>query len=476
MRSLDFGLFINGEWVEKEGAIEIFNPYNNERIGSVSRADNSDIDSAIHFAKEAYRRFKDTSLYERAQYLKRIAGKLSEKKDILAKTISLESGKAIRFSTGEVQRAIETFDFAADEAKKLSGEMVPLEAAKGGIGRIGFYLKVPIGVVLAITPYNFPLNLAAHKIAPAIAAGDTVIWKPSTYTPLTAGICAEIFKEVDLPPGVVNVVFGPGKEVGERLVESDELRLVSFTGSLDVGKRLKKLAGVKKTLLELGSNSALVIDEGVENLKEVADRAIIGAFANAGQVCISVQRIYLHSSLFDEFVTLFVQAAREINIGDPLSPDVLYGPMISEKEARRAEEWIAEALNMGARPLLLGTREGTTLSPTILTDVNFDMKVVSNEVFAPVVSIMPFDSFEQALDMVNHSDYGLNAGIYTPYISNMLKAIKECEVGSIVINDYPTFRVDNMPYGGVKMSGIGREGPPFAIDEYTEIRFVAVRG
>jgi len=472
---LKFDLFINGNWVEGKKKIDVYNPYNNQVIGIVSEADENDIDKAVGSAKDSFQKFKDTPLYLRASFLRKISEKLTERKEEIARTITLESGKAIRFSTGEVDRAVETFKFAADEAEKLSGETVPLDAARGGVNRIGFYIRVPIGPVVAITPFNFPLNLAAHKIAPALAAGDTVIWKPSTFTPLTAGLFAEIIQDLGMPEGVFNVIFGPGDTVGDKLIKNKDIKLISFTGSPVVGKKLRNISGMKKTLLELGSNSALVVDEGVENLEDVVDRAIIGSYANAGQVCISIQRIYAHSSIFEKFSHLFVEKTKEIKIGDPLDPEVLYGPMITEAEAIRAEEWIKEALEMGARPLLLGERRGAMYTPTVLTDVNFDMKVVSREVFAPVVSIMPFDTIDQAIDMVNHSEYGLNVGIYTQSISNMMKAIKGCEVGSIVINDYPTFRVDNMPYGGVKMSGMGREGPPFAIEEYTEIRFVAIK-
>lgn len=472
---LKFGLFINGNWVEGKKKIDVYNPFNNQVIGSVSEADENDVDKAVSSAKDAFQQFKDMPLYLRASYLRKISEAISKRKDKIARTITLESGKAIRFSTGEVDRAVETFKFAADEADKLSGETVPLDAARGGVNRIGFYIRVPIGPAVAITPFNFPLNLAAHKIAPALAAGDTVVWKPSTYTPLTAGLFAEIIQDVGIPEGVLNVIFGPGDAVGEALIKNKDIKLISFTGSPVVGKKLRNISGMKKTLLELGSNSALVIDEGVENLEDVVDRAIIGSYANAGQVCISIQRIYAHSSIFEEFSHLFVEKAKEITTGDPLNPEVLYGPMITEGEAMRAEKWIKEALEMGARPLLLGERRGAMYTPTVLTDVTFDMKVVSREVFAPVVSIMPFNTIDQAIDMVNHSEYGLNVGIYTQSISNMMKAIKGCEVGSVVINDYPTFRVDNMPYGGVKMSGMGREGPPFAIEEYTEIRFVAIK-
>ncbi len=468
-------VFIGGEWRDTEEGIDVINPYTGEKIGMVGRASREDVLSAIQSAKEAFDDFRHRPLMFRAKILREVAKRLEQKREVIARTITLESGKAIRFARGEVSRAIETFTFAADEADKLSGETVPMDAAAGGEGRMGFFIRVPLGPVAAITPFNFPLNLPAHKIAPAIAAGDTIVWKPSSYTPLTAILLTDILVDAGIPEGVINLVFGPGGETGEILSTSDDIKLISFTGSVPVGERIRRISGMKRTLLELGSNSALVIDEGVENLEEVVDRAVIGAYANSGQVCISIQRIYVHTSLFDKFSEMFVEASKQVKIGDPMDPDVLYGPMITEGEAIRAEKWVKDAIEMGARPLLLGKREGSILYPTVLTDVNFEMDVVSREVFAPVVSIMPFSTFDQAVQFVNRSMYGLNVGIYTPSISNMLMAVRECEVGSVIINDYPTFRVDNMPYGGVKMSGMGREGPPFAIEEYTEIRFVSMK-
>jgi len=473
--TIDSALYINGKWIDKEEKILVKNPYNGEEVGSVAIAESEDVESAINAAKQAFIDFKNFPLHIRAKYLREIAQKIEEKKDLITRILTLESGKAIRFSQGEVERAISTFNFASIEANKLSGKTVPMDAAKGGEGRMGFYIRVPLGPIAAITPFNFPLNLPAHKIGPAIAAGDTIVWKPSSETPLTAVLLTEIIEEVGIPPGVLNLVFGSGGKIGEMIAKHPDIKLVSFTGSVPVGRRIREISGMKKTLLELGSNSALVVDEGVENLKEVIDRAIVGAYAISGQVCISIQRVYVHESLFDEFSKLFVDESKKIKIGDPMDPDVLYGPMITEKEAERVELWVRNAIDMGAKPLLLGKRDGSIVTPTVLTEVTEKMDVLSKEVFGPVVSIMPFKSFDDAIKEVNNSMYGLNAGIYTPKIANALKAIKECEVGSVIINDYPTFRVDQMPYGGVKMSGMGREGPPFAIEEYTEIRFVCMR-
>uniref|UniRef100_A0A7C4YG72 Aldehyde dehydrogenase family protein n=1 Tax=candidate division WOR-3 bacterium TaxID=2052148 RepID=A0A7C4YG72_UNCW3 len=472
---IDSGFFVNNNWIKKNDKIDVFNPYNNEKIGSVANCSIEDVDNVIRASLNAFKTFKNSPSYVRANILRNIANKLREKKEDIAKTITLESGKAIRFSRIEVDRAIETFNFAADEAETLCGETIPMDAAKGGEGRIGFYLRVPLGVAAGITPFNFPLNLPAHKIAPAIAAGDTIVWKPSSLTPLTAVLFGEIIEEINVPKGLINIVFGEGEKIGEYLASHPDIKILSFTGSVPVGEKLHSLAGMKRVLLELGSNSAMIIDESAKNMDEIVSKSVVGSFANAGQICISIQRIYVHKSLFNEFCERFVESSKNVKVGNPFDEDVLYGPMITESKAKEVEEIVYKCISDGAKPLLLGKREGSIIYPTILTDVTPEMEVVSKEIFAPVVSVMPFNTFEEAIELVNSSDYGLNVGIYTENIHNILYAIKECEIGSIIVNDYPTFRIDNMPYGGVKKSGIGREGPHFAIDEYTEIKFVSFK-
>ncbi len=473
--NINSGFFINNNWVDKKDRIDVYNPYSNEKIGSVPLCNNEDVEIAVNAARNAFKTFKNSPTYLRSNLLREIGRKLKEKKEEIARIITLESGKAIRFSRLEVDRAVDTFNFAADEADTLCGETIPMDAAKNGEGRVGFYIRVPIGPVAAITPFNFPLNLPAHKIAPAIAAGDTIVWKPSSFTPLTAVIFGRIIQEINAPKGILNIIFGKGENIGEYLSSHEDIKLVSFTGSVPVGLKLHSISGMKKMLLELGSNSALVIDEGVKNLDEIVQKAVIGSYANAGQICISIQRIYVHSSLFSEFCDKFVEASKNVKIGNPLDEDVLYGPMISEKKAEEVESIVQKCINMGAKPLLLGKREKAILWPTILTNTNPEMDVVSKEIFAPVVCVEPFSYFEEGINLVNNSDYGLNVGIYTDNLHNVLYAIKECEVGSVIINDYPTFRIDNMPYGGVKKSGLGREGPHYAIDEYTEIKFISLK-
>jgi len=332
-------------------------------------------------------------------------------------------------------------------------------------------MRVPKGIIGAITPFNFPLNLVAHKVAPAIAAGNSVVLKPATATPITSIKLGEIMLQAGLPKGVLNIVTGKGSELGDWIVTDDRIAMITFTGSLEVGRRIKAMAGLKPVTLELGSNSALIIDEGI-NINQAIPRCIMGGFANSGQVCISLQRIYIHKNIVKDFSEKFVSEVKKLKIGNPLDNDVEFGPMIDEKEAIRAKEWIDEAVKQGAKTLIGGERNGSVLQATILTDVTSDMKVIKEEVFAPIVSIVPFDDFEEAVSLVNNSIYGLNAGVYTNSMKNAITAVKEIKAGGVIINDVPTFRVDQMPYGGVKSSGIGREGLKYAIEEMTDIKMI----
>ncbi len=473
---MEYGCFINGNWIKSDKKIPVKDPYTDNVIGNVYQASDELINQAVESAQKGFSEYRKYPAYKRYAILTRISQEIEKRADTIAKTITAESGKPIRFSEGEVKRAVQTFRFAAEEAKRVQGETVPMDAAIGGEDRIGFYIREPIGPVAAISPFNFPLNLAAHKIAPSLAAGNTIVWKPASATPLTAGIFSEICKEAGVPDGVVNVIFGPGDEVGNKLVKHPSIKAVSFTGSPPVGKHIRDIAGLKRILLELGSNSALLIDEGMEErIDEIADRAIIGAFANAGQVCISIQRIYILKDIFNEFVDKFAEKAKSVPTGDPSLPDVIIGPMINQKEAERAEKWVKEAIDGGARYLVQGKRDKNLFYPTVLTNVNENMKVINREIFAPVVSLIPVSTISEGIDKINNSRYGLNAGIYTNNFSNILQFIKRVEAGGIIINDYPTFRVDQMPYGGVKESGLGREGLKYAIQELTEIKFISLK-
>ena len=473
---MEYGCFINGKWLKSDKKIPVKNPYTGNIIGKVYRASDELINQAVESAQKSFYEYREYPAYERYSILTHISQEIEKRADTIAKTITAESGKPIKFSEGEVQRAVQTFRFAAEEAKRIQGETVPMDAAIGGEGRTGFYTRKPIGPVAAISPFNFPLNLPAHKIAPSLAAGNTIVWKPASATPLTGGIFSEICKEAGVPDGVVNIIFGPGDKVGNELVKHPSIKAVSFTGSPSVGKHIRDIAGLKRILLELGSNSALFIDDGMEDkIEEIADRAIIGAFANAGQVCISIQRIYIHKNIFNEFVDKFVERAKAVPTGDPSLPDVIIGPMINQKEAERAEEWVREAIDGGAKYLVQGKREKNLFYPTVLTNVNEKMKIINREIFAPVVSLIPVSTISEGIEKINNSKYGLNAGAYTNNFSHVLQFIKKVEAGGIIINDYPTFRVDQMPYGGVKESGLGREGLKYAIRELTEIKFISLK-
>ncbi len=372
---------------------------------------------------------------------------------------------------GEVARATETFQFAAEEAKRIHGETVPMDASHGGEKRMGFYIRTPVGVIAAISPFNFPLNLVAHKVAPALAAGNTVVLKPATSTPLTAIRLAEILVEAGLPAGALNLVFGGGGTVGDWLVTDKRIGKITFTGSPPVGAQIMARAGLKKVTLELGNNSGTLIEEDAD-IDKAVPRCVVSAFANSGQVCISLQRLYIHEAIAEEFISKFLDATANLKLGNPLEKDCDVGPMIDDKEAERAEQWIEEAVASGAKLLIGGKRRGRVLEPTVLTNVHPEMKVMCQEVFAPVVSLVTHRDFDEALEMMADSEYGLQAGIYTNDIQKAFQAIKRIDVGGIMVNDTSIFRVDQMPYGGNKMSGIGREGLRFAIEEMTNIRMV----
>lgn len=464
-------MLIGGSWVEGKIYFEVRNPYTNDVLARVPEASSEDVKSAVAAARKAFEEEK-LAAYRRSEILESTSRLIAENKEEFAMTITLESGKPVRTSRNEVDRAVLTFKFAAEEAKRVGGEMVPMDVAPGYEKHFGFYIREPVGVVAALTPFNFPLNLAAHKVAPAIAAGNAVVLKPASATPISAFKLAKILLKAGLPAGILNIVTGKGSTVGEALVSSDGVNLVTFTGSPDVGRRIKRLAGMAKVTLELGSNSATIIDESA-NLRMAVPRCITGAFSFSGQVCISIQRLYVHANIFDRFLAAFIPEVEKLKIGDPLSEETDIGPMISEGAAERAQAWIQEAEKEGAKILTGGRREGRILPPTVVTDIKPDMKIMCLEAFAPVVSVVKFGRFDEAIEMVNNSIYGLQAGVYTQNLANAFKAIKELHVGGVMINEIPTFRAEHMPYGGVKESGIGREGVKFAVEEMTNIKMVS---
>ena len=464
-------LFINGERVESENYAPLYSPYSQEKIADIAMADKGLTTQAIDAAYEAREVIGNMPAHKRAEILENVVQLLKEKADEAATIVSLESAKPIMFAKAEVARTIETYKFAAEEAKRIHGEMIPFDAAVGGVGRIGYTLREPIGVIGAITPFNFPLNLVAHKVGPAIAAGNTIVLKPASQTPLSALFIAEIFAEAGLPAGVLNVVTGPGGVVGEVIVEDDRVSMVTFTGSPSVGIGINNKAGLKKTTLELGSNSALIIDRDVE-IDEIIDRCTMGAFSNQGQVCISLQRVYVHEERYEEFSTKFVQATKQLKLGNPLDPETYISSLITKGELARAVSWIEETKESNAEILTGGQVQGNVLEPTIIANADSALKVSCQEVFAPIVIVNQVKSVEEAVEKVNDSRFGLQAGIYTNNVKHALYASKNLHVGGVMINDVPTFRVDQMPYGGVKDSGTGREGIKYAVEEMTEMKLV----
>lgn len=337
--------------------------------------------------------------------------------------------------------------------------------------RFGFYIRVPVGIIAAITPFNFPLNLVAHKVAPAIASANSVILKPASYTPLTAILLVKTLLEAGLPKNAINLITGPGGKIGDKLVTHPEIRMITFTGSLEVGEKITKLAGLKKLTMELGSNSACIVDKDAD-LELASKRIIVGAFSVAGQVCISVQRVFIHSSGMNKFLKIFIPFVKQLKLGDQLLEETDVGPMITPEAAKKTKQWIDEAKT---KILCGGNHKGSLFEPTVLVDVDEKAKIYSEEAFAPVVIVNKFDKFDEAIELVNHSKYGLQAGIFTADLNKAMEALKKIEVGGVIVNDVPTFRADVMPYGGVKSSGLGREGPKFAIEEMTELKAVCFK-
>lgn len=465
-------LFINGQRVPGEGeAYEHRNPYNDEPLAMVAQAGQGQMEEAIEVAWAAFQVYRKVPAYQRAEMLLKISQGIERRNEELARTIALEVAKPLKTARGEVARATTTFRQAAEEAGHLRGEVLPMDAVPVGQGWHGFSIRQPIGVVAAITPFNFPLNLASHKIAPALAVGNTVVWKPAPQGPLTALLLGEILNDAGVPPGVVNILPAP-PAVAELLVTHPKVAMVSFTGSVAVGQSIRQKAGGKRLILELGSNSGNLIS-ATADLEHAASASTVGGFAYAGQVCISVQRIYVQRPVWERFIALFLEKVQALKMGDPLDPSTDIGPMIDERSARRSEEWIQEAIQGGARLLLGGKRRGKFVEPTILTDVRPEMKVVCEEVFAPLVVLVPFDEWEQALALTNQSRFGINAGVFTRDLREAFRAIEALEVGSVIINGSSTYRADHMPYGGIKESGLGREGIRYAMESMTEIKFAA---
>jgi acyl-CoA reductase-like NAD-dependent aldehyde dehydrogenase len=467
-------LFIGGQWVEGGPRLEVRNKYSGEVVGTIPEARREEVEAAVEAARRAAEVMAELPAHRRGEILRRAAELIRERREEFARTIAAEAGKALKFARIEVDRGISTFTVASEEAKRIHGETVPMDAVPAGEGYFGFWVRRPVGVVAAITPFNFPLNLVAHKVAPALAAGNSVVLKPASSTPLTAVLLCQVLQEAGLPPGAVNLVVGPGSTVGEWLVTDPRVAKVSFTGSPPVGRRITEIAGIKKVTLELGNTSPVVVAPDVD-LEFVARRCAVGAYYNSGQVCISVQRIYAAEGAYEPFVERFVRASEEMVVGDPLDERVDVGPMIDEREARRIEAWVEEALAGGARALTGHRRQGAVYWPTVLVDVKPDMKVVAQEAFAPVASVIRADDFEQALEQANATEYGLQAAVFTWDVDRLFRAVRKLNFGGVIVNDTPAYRADHMPYGGVRGSGIGREGVRYAIEEMTNIQMVVIR-
>jgi acyl-CoA reductase-like NAD-dependent aldehyde dehydrogenase len=471
---MEYKLLIDGQWTGSGPLMEVKNKYNGEVVGILPTARREDVDEAVAAAERAELVMAEMPAYKRSEILARTAALLREQAEEFAKTIAAEGGKALKFARAEVDRGITTFTIAAEEAKRLHGETIPLDAIAAGEGYFGFWMRRPVGVIAGISPFNFPLNLVAHKVAPALAAGNTVVLKPASSTPLTAVKLCQLLQEAGLPDGAVNLVVGPGGTVGEWLVTDPRVDKITFTGSPDVGKHITSVAGIKKITLELGNNSPVVIAPDAD-LDFVAKRCAVGAFYNSGQVCISVQRIYSQKQVFEPFTEKFVKASEALVVGDPLDERVDVGPMIDSKEVDRIEGWVKEAQSVGAKVLTGGKRAGNVYYPTVLVDVAPDMKVVAEETFAPIASVISCDDFEESLRQANDTKFGLQVGVFTKDVDQVFKAIKRLNFGGVIINDIPTFRADHMPYGGNRQSGLGREGVRFAMEDMTNIEMVAIR-
>ena len=471
---MEYKLLIDGQWVDGGSTLEVKNKYNGQTIGALPQARREDVDAALAAAERAEDIMAEMPAHKRAEILLKTATLLREHFDDMAKTIAAEAGKALKFARGEVDRAISTFTIAAEEAKRLHGETIPLDAVPAGEGYFGFWTRRPVGVIAAISTFNFPLNLVAHKVAPAIASANTIVLKPATTTPLAAVKLCQILVEAGLPPGAINLVIGSGGTVGEWLVTDPRVDKITFTGSPDVGRHILSVAGIKKVTLELGNTSPVVIAPDAD-LDLVARRAAVGAYYNSGQVCISVQRIYSTKPVYEPFSEKFVKATEAMVVGDPLDERVDVGPMIDPKEVERIESWVQEAQTSGAKVLTGGKRDGTVYYPTVLADVRDEMKVVAEEAFAPVASIISSDDFESALEQANDTKFGLQVGVFTKDIDRVFKAVKRLNFGGVIVNDTPNFRADHMPYGGNRQSGLGREGVRFAMEDMTNIQMVAIR-
>ncbi len=464
-------MYIGGNWIEKDDKIPVINPYNNSTVDTVPRGTIEDLETAFSSAVRGAKVMAKTSGYARFEILRKTAEILENRTDEFAQILTNEEGKTITEARVEVSRAVQTITLSGEEAKRIHGETVPLDGAPGWTGQLGFTLRVPCGVVAAISPFNFPLNLVCHKVGPALAAGNSVIVKPATDTPLSALKLVEILLEAGLPPEAIQCVTGSGAEIGDPLVADNRVRKVTFTGSRDVGERICKTAGLKKVTMELGSNAPLIIMPDAD-IQKVVKATVSSGFSNAGQVCISAQRIITNEKIYSDYLDALTEEVSSISTGNPMDSDVTMGPMVREQDAVRVNNWIQEASDNGARTLIGGSYEGAIHQATIVADVKPEMRISCEELFGPAVAVTPFSDINQAIEMANDSNYGLSAGIFTRNIDWAMKFAREVDSGNLMINSGPQWRADLMPYGGLKDSGMGKEGPKYAVEEMTELKMV----
>ena len=466
-------IYLAGGWVESPDRLAVENPADAAKpAGWTYNATEAQYEEAVTAAVTAFEETRRLPAYERGRVLREISAGIKARRQELGRLMALESGKPIRDSLIEVDRAVLTFRLGAEEAERMIGETIPLDLMPSSKGRFGVTRRFPIGPVAAISPFNFPLNLAAHKLAPAIATGCSIVLKPPSKDPLTMLTVAEIVADTGLPAGAVSIL-PMTRELGDRMVADDRFKLLTFTGSPSVGWRMKERAGKKKVVLELGGNAAVIVDQSAD-LDWAVRRILVGAFSYAGQVCISVQRMFIHETVWEPFMDRFVAGAQRLRVGDPLDPETDLGPMVDATAAARTQRWVDEAVGLGAKVLAGGRAAGTFFPPTILTETPMTAQACSNEAFAPLVVVYPFRDFEDAIRQVNDSSFGLQAGVFTNDLGHSWRAFEALEVGGVIVNDVPTYRIDNMPYGGVKDSGLGREGLRWAMDDMTEVRIMVV--
>jgi acyl-CoA reductase-like NAD-dependent aldehyde dehydrogenase len=466
------GFLVDGRWIEEGDPVEVKAPYDGSVIGRIYQGRRQHAEAAIAAAVKAFGTTRRLPAFERQRMLRRVAEGIAQRKEEFSRTLCQESGKPIKAARTEVERAIFTFTVAAEESTRIYGEYLPLDWQEFTAGRWGIVKRFPLGPIAGITPFNFPLNLVAHKVAPAIAAGCPMVLKPAPQTPLTSLLLGEVVQHSGWPDGALNILPLSNEDAGV-LVTDERLKMISFTGSAAVGWQIKKNAGKKKVLLELGGNAGVIVHKDAD-LEYAADRCVAGGFGYAGQTCISVQRILVEQSAYGKFMDLLLAGVKNLNIGDPLEDSTDVGPLIRESDAVRAADWVQEAVRGGARLLCGGNRKGSMLEPTVLTGTKPEMKVNCQEVFAPVVTVEPYVDFNEALRQINGSAYGLQAGIFTRDAKLLFQAFDELEVGGLLAGDVPSFRIDHMPYGGVKDSGLGREGLRYAIEEMTEPKLLVM--